>query len=156
MSNQSPPPHVLQAAIAHWQATGAVEWMPMVGLSMWPLLRAGDLIQVAFGETALHKNDLCVFQQNGQIIAHRVMGLGENDTLLTRGDHVTQFDEVVRSAEIYGLIRARKRNKHILRFDTRFGRFYAHICHLIAQTHIRAITFLHKLGLRRPQFFRKT
>lgn len=80
------------------------------GTSMIPAVWPGEsiLVDPANGQD-LCVGDIVVFARSGQLIAHRIVGLGgsaEDGSVITRGDAGPRDEPPVRAAELIGVARA--------------------------------------------------
>jgi signal peptidase I len=121
-TNQTPlPGHVLEAALDIWGQAGKQHLIPITGGSMLPFIQDGDRVQVSYGYADVHRGDVVVFRQGGQLIAHRVLRVCRGEarpTFITKGDNSRNFDPPVSAEEIVGRVLAVKRGDHNMSLDT--------------------------------------
>ena len=89
------------------------------GQSMWPFIRAGDLLTVEpITTNTLKIGDIvfCRLSEN-RLVAHRLIGFtGQDQSLqwVLRGDAVISFDEIVHSEQVLGrVVRVQRGSKTI-------------------------------------------
>lgn len=76
------------------------------GSSMYPFIRNGDTLLIE----PKSRNKLCIGdiifyrRPEGQYIAHRLVRKIEPDTLITRGDNLTYYDEPVPDRHVFGRV----------------------------------------------------
>jgi hypothetical protein len=122
--------HGLGKALADSGASFRVE---VRGLSMYPSLKDGDVVEVRpvqIGEVEL--GDVVFFRSGDRLLAHRVVGITVDDRgthLRTRGDSFRQEDPLVSEANLVGLVtvvsRQRRRGVHTIRLDRGPSRWFA-------------------------------
>lgn len=103
----SVPPTLLEAALDVWAQTGRYHTIPIVGQSMYPLLRAGDRVRIEHGATDVRTGEIIVFRANDTLLAHRVLRIipgGDETHVLTAGDNSTHPDAPVPSSRIVGRV----------------------------------------------------
>jgi signal peptidase I len=109
-------PHLSQALVSLVQE-GLGErgrlWLRLQGDSMWPTIPAGSLVEVEQVKTpAVRCGDMVVWQQEGSLIAHRVVQrvrAGSGVLLLTKGDNCASADRLMSQEAIVGRISQVKR-----------------------------------------------
>ncbi|MFT6070226.1 MAG: signal peptidase I [Bacteriovoracaceae bacterium] len=76
--------------------------VPFSGMSMFPLLKDGDLILIENLEKEVLLGDIILFKdsQNGEFVVHRVI---KEDPLITKGDWAT-LSETPSREEIFALV----------------------------------------------------
>jgi len=112
------------------------------GHSMYPTIMANETVVVGPVEpSAVHKKDIVLFRSNGNLVAHRVMGIVKDDTaneystllksfcpgegpstsksiqslfFILRGDAVRTFDDPVTAEQILGKVISLERNGKII------------------------------------------
>jgi signal peptidase I len=112
----------LGKALADSGATFRVE---VRGLSMYPFLKDGDVVEVApvqIGEVEL--GDVVFFRSGDRLLTHRVVEIVVDDRgthLRTRGDSFRQEDPPISEADLVGLVtvvcRLRRKRDHTIRLD---------------------------------------
>lgn len=133
------PEAVLRAALQQWRQGGRAYTLPVVGRSMWPLLRDGDSVAVETGSVVFAPGDIIVFRQAERWLVHRVLciqGEGAEADLLTKGDFRRVCDGWVSAENVLGRVVARQRRGRSARLDTRplrwIGRLLAATFRLVA------------------------
>lgn len=87
--------------------------VPIQGSSMWPLLHEKESwVQVTARDDAhLRTGEVVLYRRaNGQLVLHRIIRLGENDTYWVCGDHQWKLDEQIPDAQILAVARVFSRN----------------------------------------------
>jgi len=64
--------------------------VPYTGLSMWPLLKKGDVVIVREGSQKIKMGDIILFHDGHELICHRKVSQN-----LTKGDRSKEFDPVL-------------------------------------------------------------
>jgi signal peptidase I len=94
----------------------------VLGASMFPWLRSGDLVFVrSFTYEQASRGDVVLFERGGRLFVHRVIqaavagaGARQRGALITKGDALDSADEPVTRAEFLGrVIRVHRGNRHI-------------------------------------------
>jgi len=107
-------------AIVEQLRTRRTACIRVTGRSMWPLVRAGDLIfakSVSFDQ--VKRGQIAVFEREGRIIAHRVLSRIREvgaacESLVTKGDLLDDRDSPVNPVEFLGIvIRIHRGQRHI-------------------------------------------
>ncbi len=106
-----------------------LDWLPIRGASMWPVLREGDEAALT-GITPLNpvaEGDVVVARMEDRLMVHRVVRLlGEGDgTIVLRGDGAHAEDAPVPPAALLAKVhRVRRGGRVLLRheWDTPFAR----------------------------------
>lgn len=107
--------------------------IPAGGVSMFPYLRKGDLLQVEpVSPESLEPGDIIVFQRREQLIAHRLSGIersGSKDDFkaTTIGDACATYDEPVHAGNYLGKVTSCTRRGRIYYFDAVSERIYRKI-----------------------------
>lgn len=112
---------VLGAVLDVWTQAGERHYIPIIGRSMFPLIRSGDQVLVAHGCAGIRRGDVVVFRYYGKLIAHRVLRIRKNEavhTFITKGDNVLQFDPPLHANKIVGRVLAIKRGNRCMPLDT--------------------------------------
>ncbi len=112
MTPASPPPNVVAAAAALWQAAGGQHWIAVEGRSMWPLLRPGDAVLVAHGGPPPRPGEVIVVRQDEGLLVHRLLAITEatgQPQYWTQGDARPQPDAPHAPEALLGRVTARKR-----------------------------------------------
>jgi hypothetical protein len=91
-------------------------------------------MQVQFGASPRHVGEIVLFERQGKVVAHRVIGV-KAGVLLTKGDSLSYFDSPVQEAEVLGVVRARRTASGRTSFGCR-GRS-AHFAALLSGLHGR-------------------
>ena len=76
---------------------------------MSPLIEAGSRVLVEFGATPDQVGQIVVFERDGDIVAHRIVGRRRRDgreQLLPKGDAEAYFDRPIGQGDILGVVRA--------------------------------------------------
>ncbi|WP_347273584.1 signal peptidase I [Candidatus Kuenenia sp.] len=116
---------VLHAIVNVWDQTNERFAIPIVGRSMYPLIREGDNVLVECGYSQIRRGDIIAFRSENKLIVHRVLTISEKGTgfsFITKGDNVPHADPVVSHSEIIGKVSAIKRGEKMLSLDTFAGR----------------------------------
>ena len=87
---------------------GEPTWLPVRGRSMRPLLASGSQVLVA-PAARIRFGDLLAYECDGTVVCHRVIGR-RGAYLMTRADHQGAGPELVRSAQILGVVTALERD----------------------------------------------
>jgi signal peptidase I len=105
--------------------SGASFRVEVRGLSMYPFLRDGDVVEVApvqIGEVEL--GDVVFFRSGDRLLAHRVVEIAVDDRgthLRARGDSFRQEDPPINEADLVGLVtvvhRLGRNGEHTIRLD---------------------------------------
>jgi ribosomal protein S18 acetylase RimI-like enzyme len=83
------------------------------GMSMHPLIRAGDVVVVrSVPWTALRRGDVAYYERECRLVAHRVMvaPFDEDAPLITKGDTLSNYDPPARPEQLIGRVEAIERN----------------------------------------------
>lgn len=116
---------MLHAIVNIWDQTSERFTVPIVGRSMYPLIREGDNVLVECGYSQIRRGDIIAFRSENKLIVHRVLTISEKGTgfsVTTKGDNVPHPDPVVSHREIIGKVSAIKRGEKMLSLDTFAGR----------------------------------
>jgi signal peptidase I len=98
---------LLGTALSLFQQARRPIWFPMVGTSMSPQIKEGDMILVQPAQSSIRFGDVIVFKQRGGLIAHRVISIqkGSNEHIYrTKGDNRRDFDALVMQSEVLGRV----------------------------------------------------
>lgn len=100
---------------------GAVS-LRVLGGSMWPWLRSGDVISVRREDPArIQRGDIVLFAREGRLFAHRVIrkALCEGRAvLLTKGDALPRADAPLANDELLGRVVSFRRGRRHVALDT--------------------------------------
>ncbi len=106
-------------------------YLQVSGISMLPLVRAGDYVRIKKISGDLHRGDIVVFQKSNGLITHRVIRIsktyGNGMTLLTKGDNSIVPDPPIISNVIIGKVIAIRRNNREMRLDNSLWQFTNHL-----------------------------
>ena len=103
-------PAAQRGLLKAYRRQGRSAWIQATGRSMWPLLAPGDWLLVDFGREPRRTGDVVLFDDGGRIVAHRVVALRpQRAQILTKGDGSLGFDRPRATADVLGVIRARRR-----------------------------------------------
>ncbi|MBU0486939.1 MAG: hypothetical protein KKA07_05780 [Bacteroidetes bacterium] len=93
--------------------------VPLGGRSMYPFMRQGDIaIVIPFEAEKIKKGDVVVFQRNGKLLAHRM--LGERDGYYRiKGDALWKADPPIPAQDVIGQIISFERNGKVRDFTTK-------------------------------------
>jgi signal peptidase I len=119
------PPSVMTAALAAWRETGEERRLPVIGSSMWPLLRAGDHVLVNPAVDSIRRGHIIVFNTPTGLIVHRVIDIrhdGADMSLIAKGDNRRHYDPVVSSDMVLGIVTQLERGQHVIRLDDKLAR----------------------------------
>ncbi|GEM_PF-3053928 len=89
--------------VAEALRAGAHTRVRVMGTSMLPALRPGDVLVVRGGSEHPAVNEIVLFLRYGRLFAHRVLRKIGAD-LITRGDALPDPDPPVRAAELLGVV----------------------------------------------------
>jgi signal peptidase I len=110
-------------------------YLPVSGISMLPLLRAGDYVRIKQISEDLHRGDIVVFQKSNVLITHRILCISKADdssmSLLTKGDNSIFPDPPIKSRVIIGKVVAIRRNNREMRLDNRGWQITNHLIGLL-------------------------
>ena len=102
------PEAVVAATLEAWHNSGQQHWLPILGGSMWPLLRDGDRVRVVHGDRRPVPGDIVVFRSEERLVAHRVLrclASPAGPTLLTQGDNTRgPDDQPVNQEDVLGRV----------------------------------------------------
>lgn len=100
--------------IKSWLATGADIQLQSQGGSMAPTYRQGDVLTVrAVPQGELRADDIAVFVRGGILVAHRVVRVNGDGTVLTQGDSQSRPDAPVAVSDVIGKVIAHKRPRAV-------------------------------------------
>ena len=106
---------LLDAGIAgDLPAVGHLSTLKITSWSMFPTIHKGDVIQVGPADR-ITAGDVVVFHHTGEIVCHRITGIGPGDGIRTQGDQATGQDPPIRRQDILGRVTA------VVRGDRRFA-----------------------------------
>ena len=114
-------PETMKAALELWMQTGDVHNIPVIGISMLPLLRDGDQVLVAHDRSEIRVGEIVVFQRAADLVAHRVLRVYFSEgsrTLLTKGDNALSFDSLHNEQELVGRVIGLQRGDQRMSLDT--------------------------------------
>lgn len=121
LGDSTPSTAVLQATLKVWGALGRQHAIAVHGHSMWPTIRDGDRIWIAFGAADIEPGDVIVYRTGSRRIVHRVLALwgrpGQRQ-LITQGDHSSRRDPSLEESQIVGRVVSVERsgrNRRLLR-----------------------------------------
>jgi len=86
--------------------------MPVLGRSMWPTLRPGDMLLVRLAPRTLQSGDIIVLRAGGTLFVHRFLGYrrcGTGRCLLAKGDGRRAFDPLWPENALLGVVVAVER-----------------------------------------------
>ena len=94
------------------------------GMSMYPFIRHGDLIEVEPADASAVRMGDVILSRDGhdRMVAHRVVkvrDLGHGGTLVTKGDWTIRPDETIEPGQVLGRIVAIERSGRRLTLNTR-------------------------------------
>jgi hypothetical protein len=98
------------------------------GVSMWPLVRDGDILEVQPpGFAALRRGDVVLCRpRGGRLVAHRVVqiirGNSGATTIVTQGDTLAFSDAPISAEQVLGYVVAVERNGKRIKLDTHLQR----------------------------------
>ena len=105
------------------------------GESMYPLIKNGDtlLIQpMKAGE--LNRGDIAFYRlPSGSFVAHRFIKRSSSGSLLTTGDSLRQYDEMVDEGQVFGKVIQIERNGRILKLSGKLNSVNRQLITLLAQ-----------------------
>jgi signal peptidase I len=102
------------SAIAHRIRTRGSACVRVLGASMFPWIRSGDLVFVRRIEfDRVRRGQVILFERAGRLIAHRVLRAA-SAAIVTKGDSLDRADAPVRREEFLGRVtRRHRRRKHV-------------------------------------------
>ena len=105
-------------AVREWVAAGQAAWLPIRGASMEPAIPDGSrLLVVARPASAIGPGALVVFEREGRLVCHRVLGrhrpAGER-VFLVKGDARPRFDPWVPETHVLAEVIAIEHDGHRL------------------------------------------
>jgi signal peptidase I len=86
---------LVRSVLDFWAARGRRTDLPILGTSMWPVLRSGQTITVRHAIDGIRVGQVVVILQEGRTIAHRVIAVrrtGHGAELRTKGDSTFAAD----------------------------------------------------------------
>ncbi|MFZ0412211.1 MAG: signal peptidase I [Candidatus Acidiferrales bacterium] len=103
------------SAIAHRIRTRGSACVRVLGASMFPWIRSGDLVFVSrIDFDRVRRGQVILFERAGRLIAHRVLRTASGAAILTKGDSLDRADAPVRREEFLGRVtRLHRRRKHV-------------------------------------------
>ena len=98
-----------------------------VGVSMWPLIRDGDLVEIQpAAPDSYRKGDILLYeQQRGVLLVHRVIAVRWEDdqmSLLMQGDALRSADGLAALSQVLGRVALVDRNGRLIHLDSPFQR----------------------------------
>jgi len=113
---------------------GAIS-LRVLGGSMWPWLRSGDVISVRREDPArIHPGDIVLFAREGRLFAHRVIRKAFCEgraVLVTKGDALPRPDVPLSGDELLGRVVSFRRGRRRVALDTTPGRALARAATLL-------------------------
>jgi signal peptidase I len=99
----------------------------IVGVSMWPLIRDGDLVEIQpAAPDSYRKGDILLYeQQRGVLLVHRVIAVKREDdqmSLLMQGDALRSADGLAALSQVLGRVALVDRNGRLIHLDSPFQR----------------------------------
>lgn len=119
---------IMAALLQTWRHSGESRALPVAGVSMWPVLRAGDTIHVSPITSGIRRGQIIVFQAPNGLIVHRVVGQTiragtPHPVLIAKGDNRRDRDKPVTPERLLGVVTQRDRGSHSKRLDTAGSRW---------------------------------
>jgi len=107
-----------RASVLHFRARG---------VSMWPFIHDGDIVEVRSNNGAFtHRYDIVMCRNiNGHLVVHRILDIEtrkEITRLLIKGDNLQQNDGYIQPEDILGRVVATERQGRRIRLDSRWSR----------------------------------
>ena len=100
--------------VAHLYRGQAVRFVAR-GLSMWPSVLDGDRVTVAPMHGQAKLGQIVCVQAESRFLVHRVIALGPNGRVKTRGDALTAADGWFEAEKVHGrVVGIRRKDRHIL------------------------------------------
>jgi len=115
------PPILFRALVDVWGKSDKLLTIPIVGNSMYPLMKGGDQVFVECMYKHIRCGEILAFKLNDTIIVHRVLKVCKTTkglSLTTKGDNVPGFDPVIYQDNILGKVKFIKRGKRNLTLDS--------------------------------------
>ncbi|HUB58846.1 MAG TPA: S26 family signal peptidase [Candidatus Micrarchaeia archaeon] len=117
-------------AIVEKLRCGKAACICVMGRSMWPSVRPGDLVFVkSVGIGQVSRGQIVAFEREGRLFVHRVLSRinpgslqGQSSLLLTKGDSLDGADLPVSRQEFLGRVIRIHRGKRHIDFDSIFHR----------------------------------
>ena len=101
------------------------------GVSMLPLIRAGDILTIKPVEYVdLSIGDIILYENNSKPFVHRIIKIRrlENSFIfITKGDFLRRTDQSIKSPQILGKLAYLERNGNRIHFNTLFMRIVGYI-----------------------------
>jgi RimJ/RimL family protein N-acetyltransferase/translation initiation factor IF-1 len=97
----------------------------LYGMSMYPIIRPGDVVQVRPVEwTALRRGDILYYERECRLVAHRVMVPAFDDAapIIAKGDTLENFDPPILPEQLMGRVEALERGSRIISLVDRRAR----------------------------------
>lgn len=105
-----------------WQESSESHWIPVIGMSMLPLLREGDEILVSHDLSRVIRGDVLVFMKECGLVAHRVVKINMNSNrspiFTTKGDNRTNFDLPIANSDTLGVVIGIRNNSELDDYST--------------------------------------
>ena len=122
---------VMDTALEIIKSSEGEYYLPVFGISMLPLLRAGDHVRIKQIKGDLHRGDIVVFQKTNVLITHRVLHINYSDnmhtTYITKGDNSVLPDPPIKSGAIIGKVVAIRRDNREMKLDNRLWQITNHL-----------------------------
>ena len=87
--------------------------IPFSGMSMWPFLKSGDVLQVSLESIPLAQipvGEIIVYKEDDEWVAHRVVGREDRDILI-KGDWSNNLSREPETREVLGFVEGVRRGQ---------------------------------------------
>ncbi|MBC7237823.1 MAG: S24/S26 family peptidase [Chloroflexi bacterium] len=124
---------LVEATLALWQRMGKRLRFQAKGQSMWPLIQAGDWLEIELGPGGFQRGDIIVYRSAEQLVAHRLIGQDRRTgAWLVKGDNVPWPDEAFTKEQAVGRVRRVERAGRSIPLDTPLARCCGWLIAMIA------------------------
>ena len=102
---------------------GRTQRFHIISHSMWPVLSVGDKLyakRAPFHD--LHIGDIIIFESRNRLIAHRIIGIKQSSSALTKGDNSKEIDESVDKGSFLAKISYMEIGRFRVNFESPFAK----------------------------------
>jgi|GEM_PF-2994510 len=105
------------------------------GASMYPLIKHGDTLLIEpLKADELVPGDIALYRlPSGSFVAHRFIKRNSSGSLLTNGDSLRQYDELVAKEQVFGKVIQIEHNGRTLKFAGRLNNLNTRLITLLAR-----------------------
>ena len=105
------------------------------GESMYPLIKNGDTLLIEPAKAGeLNLGDIAFYRlPSGSFVAHRLIKRNSSGSLLTNGDSLRQYDEIVAEEQVFGRVIQIERNGRALKLTGRMNNLNTRLITLLAR-----------------------